>query len=92
MTNKYTKKKNDALGMNFCTATNRLKKQLLFSLVKKLEMDYCFQCGAQIEDIRQLSVEHKIPWLSSDNPKELFWDLENLAFSHLSCNSAASSR
>lgn len=31
-------------------------------------------------------IEHKIPWLDSDKPKELFFDLENIGFSHLSCN------
>ena len=38
----------------------------------------------------RLSIEHKIPWLDSDNPKELFFNLEkNIAFSHLSCNISA---
>jgi hypothetical protein len=45
--------------------------------------------GAEIESEKQLSIEHKIPWLDSENPISLFFDLENIAFSHLSCNSSA---
>ena len=29
------------------------------------------------------------PWQNSETPNNLFFDLENIAFSHLSCNSAA---
>lgn len=35
------------------------------------------------------SIEHKIPWLDSDDPVDLFFNLENIDFSHLLCNSAA---
>ncbi len=74
------------LGMNPSTAQNALKKQLMFHLAKKCGMDVCFQCGDIIESSDQLSVEHKVPWLDSENPVDLFFDLNNVAFSHLSCN------
>ncbi|MBP7540882.1 MAG: hypothetical protein KA802_13235 [Saprospiraceae bacterium] len=32
------------------------------------------------------SIEHKVSWLNSNNPVELYFDLNNISFSHLSCN------
>lgn len=80
----YNKNKNDFLGMPYGTACNRLRKQILFSLLKETKKDICFQCGERIEKVNELSVEHKRPWLNEN--VELFWDLDNIAFSHLSCN------
>ena len=51
-------------------------------------LSVCFKCGETIETPETLSIEHKIPWL--DNSVELFWDMNNIAFSHLSCNVAGS--
>lgn len=78
--------KSEQLGMPFSTASGRLRKEVMFMLVKKCNLDTCFKCGKKIDDISQLSIEHKIPWLHSDNPSELFFDLDNISFSHLSCN------
>ena len=74
------------LGMAHGSANNILRKSILFSLVKRCGLDSCFQCGKLIEDIDEFSMDHKVPWLHSPNPAELFFDLDNLAFSHLSCN------
>ena len=83
-------KRSRQLGMPFGTATNKLRKQILFRLVQKCEMDICYQCNEKIENVSQLSIEHKMPWLDSDDPLTSFFDSQNIAFSHLSCNSAAS--
>jgi len=85
---KRVKKKQ--LGMDPGTASNRLKKTLMFELAKKLDMHWCFQCAAEIEHSDDMSVEHKTPWLHSEDPKGLFFDIENIAFSHKSCNYRAS--
>lgn len=82
-------KKAAQLGMPHGTASNRLRKMIIFSLLKKLNENYCHQCGGEIESVKELSIEHKIPWLDSANPKELFFDLDNIGFSHLSCNAGA---
>ena len=79
-------KKQLQLGMNPSTAQHALKKQLMFYLAQQCGMDDCFQCGGKIENKEDLSVEHKIPWLDSEDPKALFFDLDNVAFSHLTCN------
>lgn len=86
----YNKLKAEQLGVDPGTAAGKLRKSLLFSLIKELERNYCFQCGALIENENELSIEHKIPWLHSDEPQKLFFDLTNIAYSHLSCNIKAS--
>ncbi len=87
MVNKYSKAKAKQLGMPHGTAANRLRKMILFSLVQETKKDVCFQCSKKIENIDNLSIEHKIPWLGNDS--KLFWDLDNIAFSHLRCNAGA---
>jgi hypothetical protein len=82
-------KKAIQLGMPIGTASNRLRKSIIFMLLKKLNLNFCFQCGGEIESEKELSIEHKIPWLDSENPIEKFFDLENIAFSHLDCNIGA---
>jgi len=82
--------KTDQLGMNPGTASNRLKKNLLFEFAKRLDMHWCYQCGAEIKDCDDFTVEHKTPWLHSEDPKGLFFDIDNIAFSHKSCNYSAS--
>jgi hypothetical protein len=81
--------KHEQLGMSYGKARNILNKNIMFSLMQKCKMDRCFQCGGKIKSVDDLSVEHKIPYLYSENPVELFFDLDNIAFSHISCNSAS---
>lgn len=83
-------KKSLQLGINSSTASGRLVKDLLFKFAVDLGHK-CFQCG---EDLTRdtFSVEHKEPWLDSEDPRGKFFDLENIAFSHISCNSGAARR
>src|SRR6185369_14381576 len=90
MSKNNNKKKEDQLGMPFGTANARLRKSLLFHLVKKLKEANCFVCGNEIESLDDFSIEHKIPYLDSEKVIELFFDVENIAFSHLSCNIGSS--
>lgn len=83
-------KREEQLGIKFGTATHRLRKLIMFDFVKRLNLDICFQCHQKITDINSFSIEHKIPYLDAENVKELFFSLENIAFSHLSCNVAVS--
>ena len=77
------------LGMPIGTASNRLRKAVLFSLVVETGKNTCFQCGEVITDSENLSIEHKSPWLHGESPVDKFFDLANVAFSHRSCNSSA---
>lgn len=78
--------KSEQLGMPYGTACNRLRKTILFKLVQQLDLDVCFQCGNKIESVDELSIEHKSPWMYNENSVEMFFDLDNIAFSHLKCN------
>lgn len=77
-------KKSKQLGLNFSTANGRLRKNILFWLVVETKRDTCFRCSEKITNENDLSIEHKQGWL--DKNTQLFWDLGNIAFSHLSCN------
>jgi hypothetical protein len=79
-------KKSSQLGLSFGKANGILKKSLLFYFVKKCGVDTCYRCNKKIEKIDDLSIEHKVPWLDSEDPKKLFFDINNISFSHLHCN------
>jgi hypothetical protein len=53
-------------------------------LLCRLEENICFKCAKEIVTVDELSIEHKEPW--EGRSAELFWDLNNIAFSHLRCN------
>jgi hypothetical protein len=77
-------KKAATLGMPHGTANGRLRKIILFHLLKKLNENICFKCSQVIDKVEDLSIEHKQPW--EGRSADLFWDLDNIAFSHLICN------
>ena len=77
------------LGMTTGKARGLLVKMLLFEMAQKLGRDICFRCGQRIEGFSQISIEHKIAWLDSEDPAALYFDLSNIAFSHHVCNSKA---
>lgn len=78
-------KKQIQLGMNPSTASNRLVKDTLWRLVVQTNQDNCFQCGEKMTR-DNFSVEHKVPWLDSEDPSGLFFDQDNISFSHHACN------
>ena len=84
--------KADALGMSFGAAANKLRKMILFSLVCRLGLNMCYRCDGEILSVDDLSIEHMEPWLRADDPVQCFFDLDNITFSHLSCNSATGDR
>jgi hypothetical protein len=87
---KTNEKKANQLGMPLGTATHRLRKMIMLKLLRDSGQDVCFRCGKKIESESDLSIEHKVAWMDVD--VNLFWDLDNIAFSHLSCNIAVASR
>lgn len=87
---KSNSKKSEQLGMPHGTAHHRLNKLVMFDLLRRHNENICFRCGQPIETGKDLSIEHKEPWLDRENAVEMFFDLNNIAFSHLSCNIGAS--
>lgn len=84
-----TKNDDELLGVAYSSANHRLRKLILFDLLQRFGLDQCFRCGQQIEDVDDLSVDHMVPWRSADQPTRAFFDLDNVAFSHLGCNTGA---
>lgn len=84
-------KKQNLLGMNPSTASHRLVKDLLWKLIVETHRDTCHQCGKSMTR-ETFSIEHIKPWMLSENPVESYFDLENISFSHMSCNYAAATR
>ena len=88
MTDRNYQKKNEQLGMNAGTAKHRLLRSILWSLIVETNKNICCKCGQPMcRDT--YSIEHLVPWLDSENPFELFFDLNNISYSHLKCNVAA---
>ncbi|MAH47149.1 hypothetical protein CMI37_15080 [Candidatus Pacearchaeota archaeon] len=78
-------RRNKFLGMSYSTAFHRLRKSIMLMLLRRLDANWCYRCGGEIKTERELSIDHKKSWFNVS--VELFWDLDNIAFSHLSCNS-----
>ncbi len=76
----------ETLGISHGAAASRLRKMVLFRQLKKYGDNICVRCGLEITDIDELSIEHLQPW--EGRSAELFWDLNNVGFSHMACNLA----
>lgn len=87
-----TRKIEDLLGEKLSTAKSKLNKLLMFELAKKCNMDTCFRCGEKIEDISDFTIDHKESWMLGDSPVQLFYDMNNIAFSHAKCNYEAGTK
>ena len=72
--------------MSATTAKHRLERMILFQLIQQTQRDKCYVCDYRIEEVDQLSIEHKLPWYGDDRDSNLYWNLDNIAFSHRKCN------
>lgn len=71
------------LGVPHGTALVHLRRKIIYNL---LPDQICYRCKQPIESDEDLSIDHIEPWEDRENGKELFWDLDNIAFSHKRCN------
>ncbi len=69
---------------------HKLRMSLLFQLAVAAGHT-CFRCGGELT-LATFSIEHKEPWLDSCDRVRMFFDLENIAFSHKACNYQAARR
>lgn len=83
---KANQNKADLLGMHHSTAHHRLVRMVMLELIIKLDLDKCFRCNKKIETVKELSIEHKESWQSAIDPLKSFFNIDNISFSHLSCN------
>jgi hypothetical protein len=82
-----TKEYKSELGLLPTTANLRLSRSLLFNYAKRLGMGNCFRCGKEIISIEDFTLDHKQEWRHND--PRLFWDIDNIAFSHQLCNASS---
>jgi hypothetical protein len=80
-------KKKSQLGMHQSSADRKLMRNLLFSFIISAG-HRCYRCGGVLTR-ETFSLDHKVDWLDSTDPIGLFFDVSNIAFSHLSCNKSA---
>ena len=80
-----TRRETTQLNQNYGTASNRLRRLVMYSLLERLGDTNCFRCGRPM-DADTFSIDHRQQWLGDP---EQFWDLSNIAFSHKRCNSTA---
>lgn len=83
--------KKEKLGLNHSTAQNRLSKKLIYSFQKEINGIDCFRCKKEM-DICSFTVDHIEPWINHENPKNAYFELENISFSHQKCNSREARR
>lgn len=72
------------------TAAHQLRMDLLFSYIVSAG-HVCFHCGGTLTR-DNWSIEHKTPWLYSEDPRGHFFDPTNIAYSHPRCNYGAARR
>jgi hypothetical protein len=76
------------LGMPFDVATRLLQKQIIVAWARRLGLASCFRCGGLVT-VETLSFDHKASWMRSPDPLGFYFDIENIALSHLRCNASA---
>ncbi len=86
---RWNGEKTQQLGMSFSKANYILYRTIMFALAKDLGRTICFRCGESIDSLDDFSVDHKMPWLYTEDPSGMFFDMDNIAFSHNGCNGKA---
>lgn len=84
MTNKKDIKRQRAelLGMPYGTAEKQLRKAIIYELAQQLGKNVCRWCNSAIDSPDDLAITHVQDW---QEDAASFWDLANVAFSHVSC-------
>jgi len=82
---KIISKKKHQLGMSHGKARNILVKNILWNFLVESNKIFCVRCRKEMT-IDNFSIDHIIPWIDSDDPKGLYFDIKNIGFSHIKCN------
>jgi len=83
---KKKKQHAESLGFNQMAHANRvLMKDLVFHYAQKLGLTNCYRCKKSLTR-EDFTIDHIESWRNKPDAKELFFDLTNIRFSHLSCN------
>ncbi len=82
--NKVQRQKRD-LGMAPSTARDKLMRKIIFRHIEK-EGTVCYRCGEPLE-LDTFSIEHIKPWRNEEDAIDIYFDLDNVTYSHKKCNS-----
>ena len=82
-------RKAELLGMPVGTAEKHLRKSVIHELARQLGKNLCCRCGSEIAEPDELALVHVQGW--EESPAQ-FWDLNNVAFSHASCQAERSGK
>lgn len=66
-----------------------IRNHLVYHLWLKLHPNECHQCSEPMDTIHNMSIEHKVPWLYSEDPVRLHFCQNNISMSHRKCNYGA---
>jgi len=75
------------LGLRSRTASHRLNRLILISLLRETGRDTCCRCGVELDE-HAFSIDHMEHWFHSDDPKGKYFNIKNIDFSCKSCNSS----
>ena len=82
---KHRLKAEAQLGMEMKSASTKLMRDLLWQYIENSGETLCHACGEPL--CREtFTVEHIEKWLDSEDPAGLYFDLNNISFSHQRCN------
>jgi hypothetical protein len=88
--NKALKKIDEVREKNLQANNKKTSKNYydIYNMLSALNYTKCYRCGEELT-ITDLSIDHIIDWMNAPNPKEMYFDLSNIEFSHLNCNMRA---
>ena len=79
----------ESIGYNQIAHASRvLMKDLVYHFYKKHGGGKCYRCGKKLKR-DDFTIDHIEPWRNKVNAKELFFNINNISFSHISCNTLA---
>lgn len=79
------------LGLTYSASIRKLTRAIMFSLIQKTGLDTCYRCSGELL-LEDFSIEHKKVWRNQPDAKNLFFDLNNISFSHQACNTRAAKK
>lgn len=80
-------KANNQLRQNRRTASHKLSRLILFSLLKETGRCTCARCNKDLTE-DSFSIDHMENWLDSEDPRSTFFDIKNIDFSCKLCNTS----
>lgn len=81
-----SERQHQQLGLNTRTASHKLNKMILVSLLYETGRCTCLRCNTPLAT-DNVSIEHVEEWLDASDPVERFFNLDNIEFVCKSCNS-----